>query len=79
MKEKVLTIDYISCNGHGICALFFPERVDLDRWGYAKVDETPSSERSLVRRANRAVRSCPSGALQLIDVEREPLETDKTS
>jgi len=59
-----LAVDMIRCDGHGICAWLFPERVSLDRWGYPMVDpgtiEEPDRKRAL-----RAVRACPRQALMI--------------
>lgn len=57
-----LSVDMIRCDGHGMCAWLFPERIWLDRWGYPVVDPTAveGEERT---RALRAVRACPRRAL----------------
>jgi len=60
-----LVVDPVRCEGHGICTLFFSERVDLDEWGYAAVDPAPFVDPQLVRRARRAVNACPERALML--------------
>ena len=41
----------IACDGHGLCAELFPERVTLDDWGYPIVDGAP------IPRAARAARA----------------------
>jgi ferredoxin len=48
----------ITCDGHGVCAELFPERVTLDDWGYPSVDPTPIDDR-LLPHAKRAVEQCP--------------------
>lgn len=58
-----LTVDPIRCEGHGICVLMFPDRVDLDEWGFPVVGPEPFDEKHLVRRAKRAVAACPKQAL----------------
>lgn len=60
-----LVVDPVRCEGHGICMLFFDERVDLDEWGYAVVDSAAFVAPPLVRRARRAVHACPQQALLL--------------
>ena len=60
---RVLHVDPIACDGHGLCAELFPERITLDDWGYAVVDPTPIP-RALVGHARRAVAMCPKAALQ---------------
>jgi len=60
-----LEVDMTRCDGHGICALLFPEMVDLDRYGYATVGSGELAGSSL-RAARRAVRACPARALVLV-------------
>ncbi|HEY5293967.1 MAG TPA: ferredoxin [Gaiellaceae bacterium] len=60
----VLRIDPIACDGHGLCAELFPERVALDDWGYPIIDSHPIP-RQLEPHARRAVRDCPKLALRL--------------
>jgi len=59
-----LRVDPIACDGHGICAELFPERITLDDWGYPIVDGTPV-EPALAAHAKRAVEACPALALRL--------------
>ena len=59
----VVRLDPTRCRGHGICALMFPDGVELDRWGYGRVlDDVPGGRRSLVQ-ARRAQRACPNEAI----------------
>jgi ferredoxin len=62
--RQMLVVDMVRCDGHGICAWLFPDRVGLDDWGYAWVDSTPV-EASRRRAAQAAVRACPRRALRL--------------
>ena len=64
MSDLELHVDPIACDGHGLCAELFPERVSLDEWGYPIVDPAPIP-RSLERHAKRAVKECPVLALKL--------------
>jgi ferredoxin len=64
MREKALRLDPIACDGHGICAELFPERISLDDWGYPIVDPTPIGD-DLLPHAQRAVSNCPVLALRL--------------
>jgi ferredoxin len=58
-----IRIDPTRCRGHAVCALFFADGVDLDRWGFGQV-AVPVVERPAdVRRARRAAAACPNGAL----------------
>jgi len=57
-------VDPITCDGRGVCAELFPERITLDDWGYPIVDKTPLDD-SLLPHARRAVEQCPVIALRL--------------
>jgi ferredoxin len=59
-----IRVDPIACDGHGVCAELFPERVRLDDWGYPILDPTPIP-RELRDHAHRAVTACPKLALAL--------------
>ncbi len=61
-----LVVDAVKCDGHGICVLRCPERLSLDRFGFAGVDveDLPLSGREL-RHARSAVAACPEKALTL--------------
>ncbi len=62
MSKLVLRVNPIACDGHGICAELFPERIELDEWGYPIVDGEPIPSR-LEKHARRAVAECPTLAL----------------
>lgn len=64
-----LVIDEAACDGHGICLLAVPEFVELDRWGHAHRSELEIATPAQLRRARRAVRACPAGALRLVTQE----------
>jgi ferredoxin len=59
-----LRVDPIACDGHGLCAELFPERIALDDWGYPIIDATPVPA-ALEAHARRAVAECPTCALSL--------------
>lgn len=63
-KELKLGVNRIGCDGHGLCAELFPERVSLDEWGYPIVEDQPISP-DLEQHARRAVAECPALALFL--------------
>ena len=65
---KSIRVNPIACEGHGLCAELFPERIVLDDWGYPIVDETPIP-RSLEHHAGRAATMCPTLALLLEESE----------
>ena len=60
-----LRVDPIVCEGHGLCAELFPERIQLDDWGYPIIDGEPIP-RALAGHARRAVAACPVLALRLV-------------
>jgi ferredoxin len=66
-----LRVSPIACDGHGLCAELFPERIALDDWGYPIVDGAPIP-RPLEQHARRAVDACPVLALRLEQLNREP-------
>lgn len=68
MKRRVLRLDPIACDGHGICAELLPERIRLDDWGYPMVDGSPVSY-ELLAHARRAAANCPALALRLEKAE----------
>lgn len=69
MRGRVLRLDPIACDGHGICAELLPERITLDDWGFPVVGGAPVDGELLVH-AQRAVTNCPALALRL---EKIPL------
>jgi ferredoxin len=69
--SRRLRVNPIACEGHGLCAELFPERVSVDDWGFPIVDPAPIPA-ELVAHARRAVDACPLLALALEHVE-EPL------
>lgn len=64
MSES-LRVDPIACDGHGLCAELFPERIRLDEWGYPIVDPSPIPS-VLTEHARKAVAACPMLALRLV-------------
>ncbi len=62
--SHALRIDPIACDGHGLCAELFPERITLDDWGFPIIDSQPIA-RDLEAHARRAVKECPKLALKL--------------
>ncbi len=71
---KALRVNPIACDGRGLCAELFPERITLDEWGFPIVDGTPLP-RSLERLADRAVAECPMLALRLESVRPDRVST----
>jgi len=63
-REERLTVNPITCDGHGLCKDLFPERIRLDDWGYPIIRDT-IVEPLLEDEARRAVAACPALALRL--------------
>jgi ferredoxin len=63
-KPLSIRVDPIACDGHGLCAELFPERIRLDDWGFPIVDGDPVPG-TLEPHARRAVAECPVRALKL--------------
>jgi ferredoxin len=62
--SKVIRVDPIACDGHGLCAELFPERIRLDDWGFPIVEgDVPPA---LEKHAGSAVAACPMRALKLL-------------
>ncbi len=59
-----LEIDWTRCDGHGLCAALFPERIALDEWGFPIIDRAPLIGDE-VPAARRVVLACPALALRV--------------
>jgi ferredoxin len=59
-----LVVDPIACDGRGLCAELFPERIRLDPWGYPILAPGPIPA-ELEDHARRAAFACPVLALHL--------------
>jgi ferredoxin len=59
-----LRVDWIACDGRGMCAELLPEMIALDDWGFPLISaqEVPAGLRE---EAMAAVRLCPKLALRL--------------
>jgi len=64
-----LIVDPVACDGHGVCAELFPERIRLDPWGFPLIDGAHIPPH-LIDHARRAAEACPRLALTL--VKRSP-------
>ncbi|GAA2111553.1 hypothetical protein GCM10009841_34430 [Microlunatus panaciterrae] len=60
-----LKVDPTACTGHGLCAAWLPEVIDLDEWGYP-VLHTSRIRPDLLALARRAAKECPTRALRLM-------------
>ncbi|MDQ3450763.1 MAG: ferredoxin [Actinomycetota bacterium] len=61
--RQQLTVDWQSCDGHGLCAEILPELVHLDEWHFPVV--RPAVPKELERLARAAVVACPKLALKI--------------
>jgi ferredoxin len=71
MSER-LVVDWVACDGRGLCVELVPELLAADDWGYPVArsgERSPVVPAALRRHAERAVRECPKMALRL-DRER---------
>jgi ferredoxin len=69
VKHPRIVVDMTRCEGSGMCALLFPDLIDLDRYGFPVVLDVDLKRDGDVRRARRAARACPHGALSLLEPE----------
>jgi ferredoxin len=65
-----LSVDFTSCDAHGLCAELLPELIELDEWGYPMILDTVPAE--LLPEARRAVAACPVMALRLVAATPAP-------
>ena len=60
-----LRVDWSACDGQGLCAVWAPELVQRDEWGYPVV--APGAvPAALLPVAREAVSACPRLALALV-------------
>ncbi len=64
-----LAIDWIACNGYGLCAVEAPDLIVLDDWGYPVLPDRPVPH-EIAGQADRAIRACPMAALAWRDRAR---------
>lgn len=62
--EARLAVDWILCDGYGLCGDLIPDLIDLDEWRYPIIRPGPV-DASLLHDAQRAVDCCPMKALVL--------------
>lgn len=65
MSSARLHINWIACDGHGLCAELLPELMDLDEWGFPVFDKKQDVPAELLGHAEAAVRACPAMALRI--------------
>jgi ferredoxin len=59
-----LRVDWIRCDGYGLCGDLIPDVIELDDWRYPIVPREPI-DRGLLNDVQRAVDCCPMKALIL--------------
>lgn len=59
-----LRVDWIRCDGYGLCGDLLPDLIDLDEWRYPILRPGPVAA-ALRHDAQRAVDCCPMKALLL--------------
>ena len=77
MSGQRLRVDWAACDAHGLCAVWAPELIGRDEWGYPVIapGEVPDD---LLPEAREAVRACPALALALRPVaSRRPVGRPK--
>lgn len=65
--DRQLRVDWIKCDGYGLCGDMLPEVIDLDEWRYPILSPGPVDP-ALLDDAQRAVDCCPMKALILESV-----------
>jgi ferredoxin len=65
-----LRVDWIRCDGYGLCGDLAPEVIALDEWRYPIIHDG-SVPAALMNDVQRAIDCCPMRALTLVEVERE--------
>lgn len=66
-----LRVDWIRCDGYGLCGDMLPELIDLDDWRFP-IPRAGQVAGDLLHDAQRAVDCCPMKALSL-----EPVPVDR--
>jgi len=63
-----LRVDWIRCDGYGLCGDLAPDAIALDEWRYPMIlsERVPSA---LLNDVQRAIDCCPMRALSLVDSE----------
>ena len=65
-----MRVDWIKCDGYGLCGDYAPDVIDLDDWRYPILRPGPI-DRAFMDEAQRAVDCCPMQALSLEPVSAE--------
>lgn len=62
-----VSLDYVSCHGHQMCAIAAPEIFGSDEIGNAKILITGDVPEALHAKARRAESNCPERAITIIE------------
>lgn len=62
MSDHKLKIDWIACNGYGVCEAAAPDLIVLDDWGYPILPDE-AVPHALLGQARKAINDCPMVAL----------------
>ncbi|HLK01164.1 MAG TPA: ferredoxin [Streptosporangiaceae bacterium] len=61
-----IRVDFIACDGRGLCAEMLPELIAMDDWGFPIIgDDGESVPSHLLADARVTVRACPRLALSM--------------
>lgn len=71
MAEVHFKVDWIKCDGYGLCGDLLPDLIGLDEWRYPILDPGPVDPKRL-NDAQRAVDCCPMKALTLEPIVIRP-------
>jgi ferredoxin len=75
MTDREFRVDWIRCDGYGLCGDLVPDLIDLDEWRYPIVRPGPIDGGRL-HDAQRAVDCCPAKAL-FLERPRAPRGADR--
>jgi ferredoxin len=64
VENRELRIDFIACDGAGLCAELLPELISRDEWGYPIITRAVVPDR-LRQHARQAERLCPKLAVHI--------------
>jgi ferredoxin len=59
-----LRVDWIKCEGYGLCGDYAPDAIDLDEWRYPMVRPGPIDP-AVLNEVQRAIDCCPMKAISL--------------
>ena len=77
MTERI-RVDFIACDGRGVCAEMLPELITLDDWGFPVVSDRPVPSH-LRADARVTARACPKLALRVDETGTTGRSAVKTS